>query len=56
VNDDAALLLLKAGNSDGCLGVSHVDEGDNTLFFLLEITLAEEAVLVGDGSAFINDT
>lgn len=56
MSDNAALLLLKAGNSDGCLGVSHINKSNDAFIFFLEITLAEEAVLVGDGRALINDT
>ena len=56
MNDDTALLLLKDGNGDGCLGVSHINKSNDTFIFFFEITLEEEAVLVGDGRALINYT
>ena len=56
VANDASLLLLETSNSDGGLGVTHVDKGDNSLIFFGQVILSEETIIVANGCALINDT
>jgi len=56
VADHARRVLQEASNSDGGLGVTYVDECDDTLVLWVKVSLAEEAVLECECSGLINDT
>ena len=55
MSDDASFLLLEASDSDGCLGVAHVDESDNSLISFVEVSLTEETIVVDDCCALIDN-
>ena len=54
--DNASLLLLEASDRDSRLGVAKVNKRHNPLLLFREVILSEEAIVVANRSAFVDDT
>ena len=54
--DDAGFLLLEASNRHCRLRMTKVDESNNPLLLLRQVALPEEAVVVADGRALVDNS
>ena len=55
MSDSTSFLLLEASDSDSCLRVTHVDESDDSLISLGEVSLTEETIVVDNCCAFVDN-
>ena len=55
MSNDTSFLLLEASDSDCCLCMTHVDESNDSLISLGEVSLTEETIVVDDCCAFIDN-
>ena len=53
--DNTGLLLLEASNRDRSLRVAQIHKRHNPLLLFRQVTLPEEAIVVADGRAFVDD-